>query len=283
MTTDGVVTLRPGDDGFVVDVDGHPVGTAQVRELGESTAEVSVALDPAYRGMGYATRAVRLLVEYAFGELGVGRVQARVATGNTAAVRVARRAGLRNEGVVRVPVEAGDAYLLLGRLRDDPGPTDHSGFRALLNSFLPRKRVIAQALVRDEQGRVLLCHPTYKNDWDLPGGVVEMHESPREAAGREVLEELGLRLPVDRLVLADWLPPWGGWDDALCLVFDAGSHPATILDRVVLQAREIRATAFCSPAEIQDRAADFTGRRVVAALAALAADRPGFTESGRTP
>ncbi|HEU4332585.1 MAG TPA: NUDIX hydrolase [Lapillicoccus sp.] len=283
MTTDGVVTLRPVGDGFTVEAAGSTVGTGQIRDLGESTAEITIDLDPAFRGRGYATRAVRLLVEYAFGELGFGRVQARVATDNAAAVRVARRAGLRNEGVVRVPAEVGDAYLLLGRLRDDPGPTDHGGFRALLNSFLPRKRVIAQALVRDESMRVLLCHPTYKNDWDLPGGVVEVRESPRDAAAREVLEELGLQLPVDRLVLADWLPPWGGWDDALCLVFDAGTHPASILDGVVLQAREIRATAFCSVAEVHDRAADFTARRVVAALAAVEADRPAFTESGRTP
>ena len=25
-----------------------------------------------------------------------------------------------------------------------------------------------------------------------------------------------------RLLLVDWLPPWGGWDDAVCLVFDGG-------------------------------------------------------------
>lgn len=281
MTTDGVVTLRPGGGGFTVEADGRRVGTAGLQDLGEATAEIFVALDPPYRGQGYATRAARLLVDYAFGELGLGRVQARVATGNVAAVRVARRAGLRNEGEVRVPSGAGDAYLLLGRLRDDPGPTDHGGFRALLNSFLPRKRVIAQALVRDEAGRVLLCHPTYKNDWDLPGGVVEGRESPRDAVVREVLEELRLRLPVGRLVLADWLPPWGGWDDALCLVFDAGVQPESVLDRVVLQAREIRATAFCSADDVQARAADFTARRVAAAVAALGGAGAAFTESGR--
>ncbi|HVD63791.1 MAG TPA: NUDIX hydrolase, partial [Lapillicoccus sp.] len=231
---------------------------------------------------GYATRAVRLLVEYAFGDLGLGRVQARVPEKDPPALRVARRAGLRNEGVVRVPRPAGDAYLLLGRLHDDPAPTEHGGFRALLNSFLPRKRVIAQALVRDESGRVLLCHPTYKDDWDLPGGVVEVRESPREAASREVLEELALPLPVGELVLTDWLPPWGGWDDALCLVFDGGVHPSSILDGAVLQAREIRAAAFCSTDDVHARAADFTARRVVAALASLGRGGASFTESGRT-
>ena len=202
-----------------------------LRDIGESTGEISYELASQQRGQGYATRAVRLAVEYAFAELGLGRVQARVATGNAAAVRVARRAGLRNEGVVRVALDLGtDDYALLARLRDDPSPTEHGGFRALLNSFLPRKRVIAQMLVRDDAGRVLLCHPTYKDDWDLPGGVVEVRESPREAAGREVLEELALRLPVGRLVLTDWMPPWGGWDDALCLVFDGGVHAASLVD-----------------------------------------------------
>jgi 8-oxo-dGTP pyrophosphatase MutT (NUDIX family) len=284
MTTDGIVTLRPvGDgEGFMIEAGGQPVGVVRIRDVGESTGEITYSIDRAYRGQGYATRAVRLLVEYAFGDLGLGRVQARVPPEDPRSVRVARRAGLRNEGVVRVPPGAGEAYLLLARLRDDPSPTEHGGFRALLNSFLPRKRVIAQALVRDEAGRVLLCHPTYKDDWDLPGGVVEVRESPREAASREVLEELALRLPAGRLVLADWLPPWGGWDDALCLVFDGGVRPASILDDVVLQARELRAAAFCTVDEVHDRAADFTARRVDAALAALDRDGAAFTESGRT-
>ena len=281
--TDGVVTLRPDSEGtFAVEVRGRIVGSVRLRDIGENTGEIAYALDSAYRGQGYATRAVRLLVEYAFGDLGLGRVQARVPEKDPPALRVARRAGLRNEGVVRVPRPAGDAYLLLGRLHDDPAPTEHGGFRALLNSFLPRKRVIAQALVRDESGRVLLCHPTYKDDWDLPGGVVEVRESPREAAAREVLEELALPLPVGELVLTDWLPPWGGWDDALCLVFNGGVHPASILDGAVLQAREIRAAAFCSTDDVHARAADFTASRVVAALASLGRGGASFTESGRT-
>ena len=58
-----------------------------------------------------------------------------------------------------------------------------------MNSALPRKRVIAHVLIRDEQGRVLLCETQFKADWELPGGIVEPLESPRVGAVREVLEE----------------------------------------------------------------------------------------------
>ena len=87
-------------------------------------------------------------------------------------------------------------------------------------------------LVRDEQGRVLLCQLTYKRDWDLPGGVVEVSESPQQAVSREVAEELSIDIKAGPLLLTDWLPPWSGWDDALCLVFDGGvTSPAVLDDR----------------------------------------------------
>ena len=82
---------------------------------------------------------------------------------------------------------------------------------------------------------MLLCQLTYKQDWDLPGGVVEVGESPQLAVAREVEEELGLEIAAGPLLLTDWLPPWGGWDDALCLVFDGGTHEAAVMDRVVKQ------------------------------------------------
>ena len=46
--------------------------------------------------------------------------------------------------------------VVFARLRTDAPLHKSRGFRALLNSFLPRKRAIAQMLVRDTEGRVLL-------------------------------------------------------------------------------------------------------------------------------
>jgi 8-oxo-dGTP pyrophosphatase MutT (NUDIX family) len=210
---------------------------------------------------------------------GHSRVEALVASGDTAGQRAATWAGLHREGVRRGLGQDGEQQdrIVYARLVTDAPVNEPGGFRSLLNSFLPRKRAISQMLVRDPDGRVLLCQLTYKRDWDLPGGVVEVGESPRLAVRREVEEELGLEIEPGDLLLTDWLPPWGGWDDAVCLVFDGGIHDASVLDEVVKQEREIRDARFCTLDEVDELAADFTARRV---RAAVGGGQP-YTESGR--
>ena len=67
-------------------------------------------------------------------------------------------------------------------------------------------RVAAGALFFDDQGRVLLVHPTYKDTWDIPGGYVERGESPAAACRRELKEELGIDRKPLRLITVDWAP-----------------------------------------------------------------------------
>lgn len=208
------------------------------------------------------------------------RVEVTVPTDDVDGQRIATWSGLRKEGVQR---RASGDLIVYARLVDDVPVHEPGGFRALLNSFLPRKRGIAQMLIRDPQGRVLLCQLTYKQDWDLPGGVVEVGESPRLAVSREVEEELSLEVPAGDLLLTDWLPPWGGWDDAICLVFDGGVHDPGIVDAIVKDGREIKGARFCTVAEVDEHCADFTARRIRAALDRVEGSGPAYTESGRDP
>ena len=212
-----------------------------------------------------------------------GRAEAWIAPDDVASQRVATWSGMRREGVVRGGHFDGTRFsdrVLFGRLADDPRVTEPLGFRAMLNSFLPRKRAIGQMLVRDPADRVLLCQLTYKKDWDLPGGVVEVGESPHLGVTREIQEELSVNIPAGQLLLTDWLPEWSGWDDALCLVYDGGVQKPGLVDRVVPDAREIRSVEFCDPIQVRERCRDFTVRRVESALAAVT-EGPSFAVSGR--
>jgi 8-oxo-dGTP pyrophosphatase MutT (NUDIX family) len=239
----------------------------------DGIARITWAVDVHRDGLWSAVEVVRREVEIALAKH--GRVETLVHSDDEAGQRVATWAGMRREGIMR-GVD-GDR-IVYARLESDAPASEPDGFRALLNSFLPRKRAISQMLLRDPDDRVLLCQLTYKQDWDLPGGVVEVGESPQLAVSREVEEELGLTIEAGPLLLTDWLPPWGGWDDAVCLVFDGGRHPAAVVDSVVKQEREIRAAEFCTLEQVQERCADFTARRIAAALDPA---RPGYTESGR--
>ena len=63
----------------------------------------------------------------------------------------------------------------------------------------------AFALIRDAETKILLCHRTDLDIWNLPGGRVEPEEAPWEAVVREVHEETGLHVRVDELIGVYWV------------------------------------------------------------------------------
>lgn len=131
---------------------------------------------------------------------------------------------------------------------------------AVLNARLPKKRTIAQGVLRDPAGRVLLCELSYKKEWDLPGGVVDPGESPATCVEREVQEELGLEVRAGRLLAVNWLPPWRGWEDAMLYLFDLGVHDTGELDPSRFLRREIAGAHWRSVADAGAHVAPYTAR-----------------------
>ncbi|WP_263167612.1 NUDIX hydrolase [Streptomyces sp. SCSIO ZS0520] len=57
---------------------------------------------------------------------------------------------------------------------------------------------VAGAVVR-EDGRLLAIRRADNGSWELPGGVLELTETPEDGVRREVREETGIHIEVDRL------------------------------------------------------------------------------------
>ena len=192
------------------------------------------------RSAGGAWPCCAALVDFVT-ELGLRRVEAHVNPLNRASLHVALRAGLRREGLrgnARLGGEPHDT-VVLGRLKEDPAPGTREGFTAMLDSALPAKRAIAQGVLRNERGEVLLCELAYKRE-DLPV-VSSIRTSPPPTASPERCGRSSIAVRPLGLLAVDWMPPWLGWRDAVLLVFDLGTSPSDLVERAVLEHREIRA------------------------------------------
>jgi RimJ/RimL family protein N-acetyltransferase/8-oxo-dGTP pyrophosphatase MutT (NUDIX family) len=270
---------------FLIESRGTPVGSVDVRRSEHEVGVLSWAVYAPYRGRGLAWRAVRLLVDWTFDELGLERVEAHVNAQNRASLRTALRAGLRREGLLRGNATLGGIRqdtVVLGRRRDDPEPDTRDGFTAMLDSTLPTKRAIAQGVLRSPAGEVLLCELTYKREWDLPGGVVDRLESPSACVVRELREELDLTVSVRSLLAVNWLPPLHGWADATVFVFDLGSVDREVTLRARLEWREIVALHWSGPDDWARSVAPYN-QRLLAELAGYAGRQQGtlYLEDGR--
>ena len=146
----------------------------------------------------------------------------------------------------------------------------------MLDSILPTKRVIAHALFRDQQGRVLLLETSYKEDWELPGGIVEPFEAPRAGGERETLEELGIEVTFGQPLLVDWMPPYLGWSDAVEFIFDGGTLGPEVAAELGTDDREIRAIHWVEPEGVALHVTELSARRIALMLAGYR----GLTENG---
>jgi len=87
-----------------------------------SQCEIGFTIAPGYQGRGYATEAVRLLVDYLFTALGKHRVTACCDARNAASVALLERLGMRREGHLRQSTWAKGEWtddLLYALLRDE--------------------------------------------------------------------------------------------------------------------------------------------------------------------
>lgn len=182
-----------------------------------------------------------------------------------------------------IPRFRGDGFVVDAAAWRDPPPTREGldGFAAALAMSenpdertrawyraLPAKRIGAGVVFTDADGRVLLVRPTYKEYWEVPGGMVEAGESPHEAATREVAEELGIDRPAGRLLCVDWVPPRDPKTDGLMFLFDGGRLEPADVTAIVLPSEELSEHRFVHADALDDFLPARIARRMVVALAA---------------
>ncbi|WP_051760804.1 NUDIX domain-containing protein [Herbidospora cretacea] len=133
---------------------------------------------------------------------------------------------------------------------------------------LPVAVSAAGVLFTDDEGRVLLVRTTYKNDWDIPGGVIEVGggETPAAAARRELREELSLDRPVGELLSIDVRPARPDRRALLHFIFDGGVLTAADVAEIRFADKEIAEVRFVALDEIAGLTEAALARRIRSTL-----------------
>lgn len=91
----------------------------------------------------------------------------------------------------------------------------------------PLFQVFAAGVIFNQDNKILLVKSTYQrfHPWGLPGGSLDYGESPEDAVKREVWEETGLNIEIERfLFVKTWSPDRVGLY-YLCEITGGELHP----------------------------------------------------------
>lgn len=96
--------------GITLKETGQLIGTCRLFgfDFDQKSAEVSYMASPKFQGRGYVSESVRGLIAYAFGELGLCRIQARCVAENIASERVMQASEMKFEKEL---YDNGEAFL----------------------------------------------------------------------------------------------------------------------------------------------------------------------------
>lgn len=108
--------LKSGQENFfVIAFDDSPIGVVHLTNVSQihRSAEFSIRIgDSKYRGKGYGTQALRLLMEFCWNHMNLHRLALYVLTSNTPAIKSYQKVGFENEGCLR------EAVYINGRWHD---------------------------------------------------------------------------------------------------------------------------------------------------------------------
>ena len=108
----------------IENLNGESVGGINLNSIDErnGTFSIGIVIDKEYRGKGYGTRAMKILLKYAFLERRLNKFNDYVLEGNEASARMMQKIGCVREGVRRQVVYINGQYLdfiLFGLTKDE--------------------------------------------------------------------------------------------------------------------------------------------------------------------
>ena len=144
---------------------------------------------------------------------------------------------------------------------------------------LPQKRMASGVLLFNKQKQILILKPTYKDMWEVPGGIIESNESPRQAAIREIKEELGLDISFMQFLCVDYQTERGEKNECLQFMFYGGILSDDQINTIVTQSSEVQDLKFVDKNEALTMLGGSKPKRLPFCFEALEKNKPVYLEN----
>ncbi|HEV7951899.1 MAG TPA: NUDIX hydrolase [Candidatus Saccharimonadales bacterium] len=96
----------------------------------------------------------------------------------------------------------------------------------------------AVIILEDDQRKALIVKANYKTHWTFPGGMIDAGETPKQAAIREISEEVGLTIDADNVQFGWMAARHSEIADTYQFIFKARLQDGQA-NEIILQASEI--------------------------------------------
>ncbi|MBP1995488.1 RimJ/RimL family protein N-acetyltransferase [Paenibacillus eucommiae] len=108
----------------IENLNGESIGGINLNSIDErnGTFSIGIVIDKQYRGKGYGTRAMKILLKYAFFERRLNKFNDYVLEGNEVSAKMMKKLGCVQEGIRRQVVYINGQYLdfiLFGLTKDE--------------------------------------------------------------------------------------------------------------------------------------------------------------------
>ena len=179
----------------------------------------------------------------------------------TYAARVAAAVGPDAAFVVgRLVADLGGAPSVADRPRRSESERERLRRISILNARLPKKRTIAQGVLRNPPARCCSASSATRRSGTCPAVSSTRGSRRPPASSARSRRSSASTVTAGRLLAVNWLPPWRGWDDALLYLFDLGVHETGELDPALFLRREIAGAHWRAVEDAAAHVAPYTAR-----------------------
>lgn len=146
---------------------------------------------------------------------------------------------------------------------------------------LPTKRSAAQVVFFNQKKELLIVKPNYRKGWLLTGGSIDDNESPRQAAQREVKEELSLEVKDLKLICVDYKKTHKYKPEGYFFIFFGGQLSEQQIKNIKLQTEELVEFQFVTAQQAQEKLAKGINDRLKNCLKAIDNNTTIYLENGQ--